>query len=62
MITASQQRKRQYQEDLKQQMAARTNRKKESRDRKANETEEYFPFGKAGAGAPYRDNEGNIIA
>ena len=61
MISPEAQRKHQLQEDLKRQMAESERRKKASRERKA-APEEYFPFGKPGAGAPYRDQHGHIIS
>jgi len=60
-------RKRQYLEELKQQLELKEQRAKEERLRKIKQEREelqnyqaYNPFGKAGAGAPLRDRYGNI--
>ena len=52
--------KKMYNEELKRQIQERENSKKYSKNQE--KAEEYFPFGKPGAGAPYRDSSGRIIA
>ena len=50
--------KKAYAYELQQQIM----KKKNINEKRKSITEEYFPFGKPGAGAPFRDNSGNIIA
>ena len=52
------QEKEQYKRELQKQMEEQKAMKKQS----PQQQEEYFPFGKPGAGAPFRDSSGNIIA
>jgi len=52
--------KKQYQEELRRQMEEQKHRK--SKEKSASPEQAYFPFGKPGAGAPYRDRTGNIVA
>ncbi|CAG9328189.1 unnamed protein product [Blepharisma stoltei] len=56
-------RKKQYQMELQRQMQERETQKKRNRGGGGDEKQaDYFPFGKPGAGAPFRDSSGNIIA
>jgi hypothetical protein len=43
-------------------MEERERKKKLSREQKVSQSADYFPFGRPGAGAPYRDQAGNIIS
>ncbi|OMJ92486.1 hypothetical protein SteCoe_4721 [Stentor coeruleus] len=52
--------KRQYNQELKRQIEEREANKRNIRQQ--DRAEEYFPFGRPGAGAPFRDQSGKIIA
>lgn len=52
--------KKQYQEDLRRQAEEQKLRK--SKEKSVSPEPAYFPFGKPGAGAPYRDPSGKIVA